>query len=87
MGLVRSSFSQGTSFFRFESTWKFLQWLWNPNAKAVSEVAMPKNKGKGGKAHRRGKGDQQLAKRELRLRDADCELYGQVLKMLGNARL
>eukprot|EP00002_Diphylleia_rotans_P005990 TRINITY_DN1523_c0_g1_i1.p3 TRINITY_DN1523_c0_g1~~TRINITY_DN1523_c0_g1_i1.p3 ORF type:complete len:135 (-),score=37.50 TRINITY_DN1523_c0_g1_i1:303-707(-) len=46
---------------------------------------MPKNKGKGGKARRRGKneGDE---KRELILKEEGQE-YGQVLRMLGNGRL
>lgn len=46
---------------------------------------MPKNKGKGGKKHKRGKGDGDLVKRELIFKE-DGQEYGQVLKMLGNGR-
>jgi len=47
---------------------------------------MPKNKGKGGKNRRRGKNENEGAKRELILKE-DGQEYGQVLKMLGNGRL
>lgn len=46
---------------------------------------MPKNKGKGGKKHKRGKGDGDHLKRELIFKE-DGQEYGQVLKMLGNGR-
>ena len=46
---------------------------------------MPKNKGKGGKKHKRGKGDQEQVKRELIFKE-DGQEYGQVLRMLGNGR-
>jgi translation initiation factor 1A len=45
---------------------------------------MPKNKGKGGKSRRRGKGGEG-DKRELVFKE-DGQEYGQVLKMLGNGR-
>jgi len=45
---------------------------------------MPKNKGKGGKSRRRGKGGEG-EKRELVFKE-DGQVYGQVLKMLGNGR-
>jgi len=47
---------------------------------------MPKNKGKGGKNRRRGKGDRFGEKRELVFKE-DGQEYGQVLRMLGNGRL
>jgi len=47
---------------------------------------MPKNKGKGGKSRRRGKGDNGDDKRELVFKE-DGQEYGQVLTMLGNGRL
>jgi len=47
---------------------------------------MPKNKGKGGKNRRRGKNENEGAKRELILKDEGQE-YAQVQKMLGNGRL
>ncbi|CAG5091095.1 Oidioi.mRNA.OKI2018_I69.PAR.g12853.t1.cds [Oikopleura dioica] len=47
---------------------------------------MPKNKGKGGKNRRRGKNENEGAKRELILKEEGQE-YAQVLKMLGNGRL
>ncbi|CBY18384.1 unnamed protein product [Oikopleura dioica] len=47
---------------------------------------MPKNKGKGGKNRRRGKNENEGAKRELILKE-DGQEYAQVLKMLGNGRL
>jgi len=47
---------------------------------------MPKNKGKGGKNRRRGKNENDVAKRELLFKE-DGQEYGQVLKMLGNGRL
>eukprot|EP00923_Selenidium_pygospionis_P019899 GHVN01034619.1.p4 GENE.GHVN01034619.1~~GHVN01034619.1.p4 ORF type:complete len:156 (+),score=32.31 GHVN01034619.1:69-536(+) len=46
---------------------------------------MPKNKGKGGKNRRRGKNDER-EKRELTYKE-EGQVYGQVLKMLGNGRL
>lgn len=46
---------------------------------------MPKAKGKGGKKHKRGKGDGEMTKRELIFKE-DGQEYGQVLKMLGNGR-
>ncbi|KAJ2158972.1 Translation initiation factor 1A [Coemansia sp. RSA 552] len=46
---------------------------------------MPKNKGKGGKARRKGKGGDQ-AKRELTFKTEGQE-YGQVVKVLGNGRM
>merc|ERR1711907_189516 len=48
--------------------------------------AMPKNKGKGGKSRRRGKGDSGLDKRELIFKE-DGQEYAQVLTMLGGGRL
>jgi len=47
---------------------------------------MPKNKGKGGKSRRRGKGDNGDDKRELVFKE-DGQEYAQVLTMLGNGRL
>merc|ERR1712139_660064 len=47
---------------------------------------MPKNKGKGGKSRRRGKGDNGLDKRELIFKE-DGQEYAQVLTMLGGGRL
>jgi len=47
---------------------------------------MPKNKGKGGKKHKRGKGAENMLKRELVFKE-DGQEYGQVLRMLGNGRL
>jgi len=47
---------------------------------------MPKNKGKGGKNRRRGKNENESAKRELDLKE-DGQEYGQVIKLLGNSRL
>eukprot|EP00397_Hematodinium_sp_SG-2012_P045430 GEMP01051023.1.p2 GENE.GEMP01051023.1~~GEMP01051023.1.p2 ORF type:complete len:144 (+),score=32.12 GEMP01051023.1:86-517(+) len=47
---------------------------------------MPKNKGKGGKKHKRGKGAGDMLKRELVFKE-DGQEYGQVLRMLGNGRL
>ena len=47
---------------------------------------MPKNKGKGGKSRRRGKGDNGDDKRELIFKE-DGQEYAQVLNMLGNGRL
>jgi len=47
---------------------------------------MPKNKGKGGKKHKRGKGTGNLLKRELIFKE-DGQEYGQVHRMLGNGRL
>merc|ERR1712139_26479 len=47
---------------------------------------MPKNKGKGGKSRRRGKGDNGLDKRELVFKE-DGQEYAQVLTMLGGGRL
>jgi len=47
---------------------------------------MPKNKGKGGKKHKRGKGGDNTLKRELVFKE-DGQEYGQVTKMLGNGRL
>merc|ERR1711959_863526 len=47
---------------------------------------MPKNKGKGGKSRRRGKGDNGDDKRELIFKE-DGQEYAQVLTMLGNGRL
>ena len=44
---------------------------------------MPKNKGKGGKKHKRGKRD--IVKRELIFKE-DGQEYGQVQRMLGNGR-
>jgi len=46
---------------------------------------MPKNKGKGGKKHKRGKGDMENVKREIVFKE-DGQEYGQVLRMLGNGR-
>jgi len=46
---------------------------------------MPKNKGKGGKNRRRGKNENEV-KRELVFKE-DGQVYGQVIKMLGNGRL
>mmetsp|Transcript_49806 Transcript_49806/g.75778 ORF Transcript_49806/g.75778 Transcript_49806/m.75778 type:complete len:158 (-) Transcript_49806:88-561(-) len=46
---------------------------------------MPKNKGKGGKNRRRGKGDG-AEKRELTFKEEGQE-YAQVLRMLGNGRI
>merc|ERR1711990_626734 len=48
--------------------------------------SMPKNKGKGGKSRRRGKGDNGLDKRELIFKE-DGQEYAQVLTMLGGGRL
>lgn len=47
---------------------------------------MPKAKGKGGKNRRRGKNDDDLAKRELIFKE-DGQEYAQVNKMLGNGRI
>merc|ERR1712086_189580 len=47
---------------------------------------MPKNKGKGGKSRRRGKGDNGLDKRELIFKE-DGQEYAQVITMLGGGRL
>jgi translation initiation factor 1A len=47
---------------------------------------MGKNKGKGGKNRRRGKNESDGVKRELLYKDEGQE-YGQVTKMLGNARV
>jgi len=47
---------------------------------------MPKNKGKGGKNRRRGKNENEQAKRELDLKEEGQE-YGQVVKILGNGRV
>jgi len=47
---------------------------------------MPKNKGKGGKARRRGKNENETIKRELVLKEEGQE-YGQVVKKLGDNRL
>ena len=41
---------------------------------------MPKNKGKGGKKHKRGKGDRDVVKRELIFKE-DGQEYGQVQRM------
>jgi len=49
-------------------------------------VAMPKNKGKGGKNRRRGKNENEAEKRELIFKE-DGQEYAQVTKMLGNGRL
>nr|ABY27179.1 eukaryotic translation initiation factor 1A [Perkinsus marinus] len=46
----------------------------------------PKNKGKGGKNRRRGKGGRGDVKRELEFKE-DGQEYGQVLKMLGQGRV
>jgi len=47
---------------------------------------MPKNKGKGGKAHRRGAGKGgEITKRELRFK-ADLEDYGVITAVLGDSR-
>ncbi|EPZ33930.1 nucleic acid-binding protein [Rozella allomycis CSF55] len=46
---------------------------------------MPKPKGKGGKNRRKGKSESE-SKRELIYKDEEQE-YGQVVKMLGNARV
>eukprot|EP00914_Ancora_sagittata_P029085 GHVO01057451.1.p2 GENE.GHVO01057451.1~~GHVO01057451.1.p2 ORF type:complete len:144 (+),score=11.10 GHVO01057451.1:246-677(+) len=46
---------------------------------------MPKNKGKGGKNRRRGKNESD-SKRDF-TRKEDGQEYGQVLRMLGNARV
>merc|ERR1712093_183564 len=51
-----------------------------------TETTMPKNKGKGGKSRRRGKGDNGDDKRELIFKE-DGQEYAQVLTMLGNGRL
>merc|ERR1711965_440590 len=48
--------------------------------------SMPKNKGKGGKSRRRGKGDNGVDKRELIFKE-DGQEYAQVLTMLGGGRL
>merc|ERR1712072_790847 len=48
--------------------------------------SMPKNKGKGGKSRRRGKGDNGDDKRELIFKE-DGQEYAQVLTMLGDGRL
>jgi len=47
---------------------------------------MPKNKGIGGKARRRGKNENETQKRELVLKEQGQE-YGQVVKKLGDNRL
>ena len=47
---------------------------------------MPKNKGKGGKNRKRGTNKNEPEKRDLILKEEGQE-YGQVTKMLGNARL
>jgi len=47
---------------------------------------MPKNKGKGGKNRRRGKNENEQAKRELDLKE-DGQEYAQVTKILGNGRV
>lgn len=47
---------------------------------------MPKNKGKGGKNRRRGKNENEQAKRELDLKEEGQE-YAQVTKILGNGRV
>jgi len=47
---------------------------------------MPKNKGKGGKSRRRGKGDNGVDKRELIFKE-DGQEYAQVITMLGGGRL
>merc|ERR1711977_815012 len=51
-----------------------------------TETTMPKNKGKGGKSRRRGKGDNGDDERELIFKE-DGQEYAQVLTMLGNGRL
>merc|ERR1711998_258764 len=51
-----------------------------------AEKKMPKNKGKGGKSRRRGKGDSGLDERELIFKE-DGQEYAQVLTMLGGGRL
>eukprot|EP01128_Nolandella_sp_AFSM9_P011822 TRINITY_DN8738_c0_g1_i1.p2 TRINITY_DN8738_c0_g1~~TRINITY_DN8738_c0_g1_i1.p2 ORF type:complete len:175 (+),score=62.31 TRINITY_DN8738_c0_g1_i1:14-538(+) len=47
---------------------------------------MPKNKGKGGKKRKRGKGDS-MQKRELITRDGPEQEYASVTRMLGNGRV
>ena len=52
----------------------------------VRPVAMPKNKGKGGKSKRKGKNkNDEGDKRELLMKE-DGQEYAQVVKMLGNCR-
>ena len=46
---------------------------------------MPKSNTKGGKKHKRGKGNMENQKRELEFKDEGQE-YGVVLKLLGNCR-
>merc|ERR1711879_704622 len=52
----------------------------------MGPLTMPKNKGKGGKKRKRGKGDVDDFKRELMIKEEGQE-YAQVIKMLGNGRL
>lgn len=47
---------------------------------------MPKNKGKGGRAHRKGKNKRDDEARELVFKDDEQE-YGQVTRILGNCRV
>ncbi|KAI6175576.1 Eukaryotic translation initiation factor 4C [Aphelenchoides bicaudatus] len=48
---------------------------------------MPKNKGKGGKNRRRGKNENDYAKREMVRADGDEQAYAQVKALQGNGRL
>ncbi|KAF8061317.1 bbs9 [Scenedesmus sp. PABB004] len=57
----------------------------HPQQRPARSVAMPKNKGKGGKNRRRGKNENE-EKRELIFKE-DGQEYAQVLRMLGNGRL
>ena len=47
---------------------------------------MPRGRGKGGKARKKGKNQQIGERRELLIKDEDQE-YGQILRLLGNGRL
>ncbi|KAF7141573.1 hypothetical protein RHSIM_Rhsim06G0224000 [Rhododendron simsii] len=51
----------------------------------ICSVAMPKNKGKGGKNRKRGKNEADDEKRELVFKE-DGQEYAQVMRMLGNGR-
>lgn len=59
----------------------------NLTNKKFCQRKMPKNKGKGGKVHRRGKNESVSSeKRELTIREPQQQ-YAQVVRMLGNGRL
>nr|POF23073.1 eukaryotic translation initiation factor 1a [Quercus suber] len=76
-----------TPFGYFRSNQKQLpeQSLAKPSNRVSSQLAMPKNKGKGGKNRKRGKNEADDEKRELVFKE-DGQEYAQVLRMLGNGR-